>query len=195
MTPALVACAPGPAHCPPLPLPLHGPPPPARYSWASDAETAAAAAAAAAAFHSPKPATACFPTPASSFCSAARRQPDQGTRGLAQTLEGCGCAQAAELILARWKVRAPPSRRSPRRSPGELSPRPRGGGGRHCVTGPLAGCQGRRASAHRPGGMLGSWGRPPNVRCSPHSPRRPRCHLDARRRALPVPAWAGLARD
>lgn len=106
----------------PSPSSLPGPPPPAPYSWASDAELPPPRSIF---FFSPQPATACALPPAASSRSAGQLQPDKGTRGtrgLAYTREGYGRAQAAERIPAPRKLRAPPSRRSPRRSRGKLSP-------------------------------------------------------------------------
>lgn len=145
---------------PPLPLPFPSPPSPGlpRPRRTAGLVTRELPPPRSIFFFSPQPATACARPPASSSRSAGQLQPDKGTRGtrgLAYTREGCGRAQAAERIPAPRKLRAPPSRRSPRRSRGKLSPCPGSGGVRHCVTGApgwLSGARGGRAPSRADAG-------------------------------------------
>lgn len=182
VTPALVACAPDPAPCPPLPLPPHSavvprprgtagpvtrellppplPPPPPRSILLSRRQ------------RRPQPPTA-------SSRSAGQRQPDKARRASPRPERVAGARR----------------RRSGSRRRGSFERPPRGGRGAvprvscHCGPGAAgpgivslerpAGCQGRGVGAHRPGGTPGSPGWPPGVCCSVH---RPRCHPDGRAR-------------
>ena len=180
-TPALVACAPDPAPCPPLPLPPHSavlprprgtagpvtrelPPPPL-----------------------PSPPRSILlsrrqrrPQPPTAFSrSAGQRQPDQARRASPRPERVTGARR----------------RQSGSRRCGSFERPPRGGRGAvprvscHCGPGAAgpgivslarpAGCQGRRAGAHCSGGTSGSPGRPPGVCCCV---RWPRCHPDGRAR-------------
>lgn len=183
-TPALVTCA---RVAPPLSrpfpspvcaLPRLRPPPPAPYSWPSDASTATAAAAAAAAvFHSPQPATVsspCHRPPP--HAAPARRRHARGGSPRAERAAGARGRRSGSQRRGSCE-RPPPGGR--RAVPPVSCHRGRGSGGGagHCVTGApdRAGCQGRGAGAHRPGGgRLGEPGRPSRVGCCPRFlPRRP----------------------